>query len=442
MITELSPGVRRILLPIQEFVRWESSSGVLLLVCTAVALAMANSPAAEAWDRFWHLHFAVGFPGAMLDLSLLHWINDGLMALFFLYVGLEIKRELLVGELSSVRKAALPVMAAVGGMVVPAGIFMLVAGGTPEARGWGIPVATDIAFALGVLTLLGSRVPATAKIFLVALAIADDLGAVAVIALFYTSTLDVAALGAAAAIFAALLVSSRLGIRILSWYCFLGLGLWLAVLHSGVHASIAGVLLAITIPAWSRGDVPRFHQGASEILDHVRHIDPDPTTILGNEHLLSLVDSLERSCVRMLPPLYRLEDALAPLVTYGVMPVFALANAGVAMGGGALMEPLGLGIIAGLVLGKPVGIVLGAWAAVRSGFASLPRGLTWRHVSGLGVLGGIGFTMSIFIATLALPEAKGLADAKTAVLVASGLAAAVGTAVLWGAAGSGEPVPE
>lgn len=426
----MSPRFRKFLLPLQEFVLLESSSGLVLLVCTALALAWANSPMAASYDATWASHLVVGLSDARLDMSVLHWINDGLMALFFLYVGLEIKREVLVGELSSLRMAALPVAAAVGGMVVPALLFSLVAGGTADARGWGIPVATDIAFALGVLTLMGDRVPATAKIFLAALAIADDLGAVAVIALFYTGDLNGPAMVLAAGLFAALLVSNRLGIRVLLWYCVLGFGLWLAVLHSGIHASIAGVLLAATIPAWSRGNVPTFHQGALEILDHLRELDPGPRTVLANERLLSLVDSLERACVRMQPPLYRLEDALAPWVTFGVMPLFALANAGVVLTGGHFGDPLVLGILLGLVVGKPAGILLGAWIAVRTGYARLPRGLSWRHVAGLGLLGGIGFTMSIFIAHLALGDGERLHAAKIAILVASAVAAAAGTVLL------------
>lgn len=428
-MSQLSPRVRQLLLPVQEFVRLESSSGLVLLACTALALALANSPWGAAYERFWGAHLEVGLAGAKLDMSLLHWINDGLMALFFLYVGLEIKRELLVGELSSPRKAALPVAAALGGMLAPALLYALAAGDTPAWRGWGIPVATDIAFALGILTLLGDRVPVSARVFLAALAIADDLGAVLVIALFYSSHLDPVALAAAAGLFLLLLLSNRLGIRILLWYVLLGAGLWLAVLHSGVHASIAGVLFAATIPAWSRGDVPQFRRGAAEILDHLQDLDPAPSSVLANEHLLSLVDSLERACTRMLPPLYRLEDMLAPVVAFGIMPVFALANAGVVLEGGNLGDRLVLGILLGLVIGKPAGILLGSWVAVRAGLA-LPEGLCWRHMAGLGMLGGIGFTMSIFIATLALPGSTGLAEAKMAILGASALSAVGGALLL------------
>lgn len=424
--------LRRVLLPLQEFIHTESSSGLVLLACALGALAWANlAPASYA--ATWETHARVGLGPWSLDLSLRHWINDGLMTVFFLLVGLEIKRELLVGELSTFRTAALPAAAALGGMLVPAGLFTLVARGTPAARGWGIPMATDIAFALGLLALLGRRVPLALKVFLAALAIADDLGAVLVIALFYTERVDGTALGMAAGFFAVLLASNWLGIRTLAWYLLLGLGLWFELLHSGVHATVAGVLLALAIPAWSRHDLARFQDDVADLAGRVRQLGRGGRSVLANQRLLSLVAALEETCGHVQPPLHRLEHHLSTGVAMVLMPLFALANAGVPLAGagsGVLSDPLAMGIGAGLVLGKPVGIALGTWGTVRLGLGALPRGVGWPHVWGLGLLGGVGFTMALFISGLALGEGPRMETARLSILAASAVAGVAGLTLL------------
>jgi NhaA family Na+:H+ antiporter len=352
------------------------------------------------------------------------------MAIFFLVVGLEIKREVLVGELASVRKASLPIAAAIGGALLPALLFVLIAGGDPDAiRGWGVPMATDIAFALGVLALLGSRAPVGLRIFLTALAIVDDLLAVLVIAIFYSSGLSTTALAAAGAVLIALVVANRLGVRRPLVYAVLGIGLWVAILQSGIHATIAGVLLAMTIPARTRIDRTAFVEGARPLVAELadRHDAPSD-----EEHHATLWD-LEDLTEHAQAPMLRIEHALLPWVAFLIVPLFALANAGVAIGGdlgGALTSPIALGIIVGLVVGKQVGITLGAWLVVRAGLASLPDGVDWRHVYGGAWLGGIGFTMSLFVADLAFGEAS-LALAKIGILAASVIAGVGGYLVLW-----------
>ena len=387
--------IERLVRPFQEFARLEASGGILLIGCTVVALVWANSPWAGSYFHLWHTDLTFGFAGKLLSEPLHFWINDGLMALFFLLVGLEIKRETLVGELASFRKAALPIAAALGGMIVPAGLYVLFNHGGPGASGWGIPMATDIAFALGVLALLGDRVPTSLKVFLAALAIADDIGAVLVIAFFYTEQISWISLGVGGFFFVALIAANRAGARHPLIYAVLGIGLWLAFLQSGIHATVAGVLLAITIPARQR-----FNSGASE---------------------------------RTESPMLRFEHALLPWNKYVIMPVFALANAGVVLGTGAaksLVDPISLGVICGLVLGKPIGIVLFSWLATQSRLATMLDGVSWRQIVGVGMLGGIGFTMSLFIANLAFGTAPALEMAKVSILAASVISGLTGTLVL------------
>ena len=355
-----------------------------------MALVWANSAWASSYFHLWHTDPTFGVAGKLLSKPLHFWINDGLMALFFLLVGLEIKREILVGELASFRRAALPIAAALGGMIVPAAFYLLFNHGGPGAAGWGIPMATDIAFALGVLALLGNRVPTSLKVFLAALAIADDIGAVLVIAFFYTERISWISLGVSGIFFVVLLAANRVGVRHLLVYVILGLGLWIAFLQSGIHATVAGVLLAITIPARQR-----------------------PATSES--------------------PMLRFEHALIPWNKYVIMPVFALANAGVALGAGAaqsVVTPVSLGVVCGLVAGKPIGIVLFSWLATRSRLAAMLDGIGWRQVFGVGMLGGIGFTMSLFIANLAFDELPTLETAKVGILVASVISGIAGAVVL------------
>jgi NhaA family Na+:H+ antiporter len=433
-LSEQSPGRRpidRIIRPFQQFAHTEASGGILLLVCTLAALAWANSPWSHSYHELWHTPVTAGFGGFLLAKPLELWINDGLMAIFFFVVGLEIKREMLTGELSSPRQAALPIAAAVGGMAVPAALYLAFNAGTPEASGWGIPMATDIAFALGVLALIGKGVPDALKIFLTALAIVDDLGAVLVIALFYTSEISLAALGGGCGLLLMMVLANVLGIRNPLVYWLLGGAVWLAFLLSGVHATIAGVLGAMTIPARSLIDEKRFVEHGRFLLAEVeRKVTPGEEPLhYGNKH--DAIHALDTTCENVETPLQRLEHRLHPWVAFFIMPVFALANAGVELGAGfleALAQPVALGVIVGLVVGKQVGISLFSWLAVRSGLASLPAGVSWRHVHGAATLGGIGFTMSLFIAGLAFGSAESLAMAKAGILVASLIA---GLAGLW-----------
>ena len=388
--------IQRLVRPFQEFADLEASGGLLLIGCTVAALIWANSPFAGSYFHFWHMDLTFGRIGGLLAKPLHFWINDGLMALFFLLVGLEIKREILVGELASFQRAVLPIAAALGGMIVPAAFYLLFNHGGPGAAGWGIPMATDIAFALGVLALLGSRVPTSLKVFLAALAIADDIGAVLVIAFFYTERISWISLGVGGVFFVALLAANRAGMRHLLIYAILGLGLWVAFLQSGIHATVAGVLLAITIPARQR--------------------TASRAVLTSNES-----------------PMLSLEHALIPWNRYLIMPVFALANAGVALGGGAarsVVAPVSLGVIFGLVIGTPIGIVLFSWLATRTRLAAMLDGIGWRQIVGVGMLGGIGFTMSLFIANLAFGDGTALETAKVGILVASVVSGIAGAIVL------------
>jgi Na+:H+ antiporter, NhaA family len=425
-----APLIERALRPFQQFARTESSGGIVLLVCTAAALAWANSPWAESYHRLWETPLTVGTPGRALTLTLHHWINDGLMAVFFFLVGLEIKREMLVGELASVRLAALPIAGAAGGMLVPAVIYAALNARGAGSPGWGIPMATDIAFALGVLALLGPRVPLAMKVFLAALAIVDDIGAVLVIAFFYTLSISWGALAAGGTLLASLLICNRLGVRHPAPYILLGVALWAAFLASGVHATIAGVLLAMTIPSRTRIDEDEFLARGRAILDSFERACSPATTVLTNADQQHAIEALERTCERAQAPLLRMEHKLHGVVAFGIMPLFALANAGVHFGGdlfSGLAWPVTAGTVLGLVLGKPIGITLFAWLAVRAGLAALPSGTGWRALHGVSWLGGIGFTMSLFIAGLAFAGLPALLDsAKVGILAASVLAGLAG----------------
>ncbi len=423
----------RLLAPFRAFASTSASSGILLLAAAAAALLLANSPLDQATATFWHTELSIRVGEFGHTDTLVHWVNDGLMALFFLVVGLEIKRELLVGELSSRRAATLPVVAAIGGAIVPAAIFLALVQGQPAARGWGVPMATDIAFALGVLALAGSRIPVSLRVFVAALAIVDDLLAVLVIAVFYTAEISVPAVAGAAGLVAALLVANRIGVRRPLVYGALGVALWLAVLESGIHATVAGVLLALTIPSTTRLDSDAFVARAREHVAEFegRTVDGEDASTEDHHHALW---ELEEATERAQAPMLRIEHALQPWVAWLVVPIFALANAGVRIGPdivASIVTPIPLGVIVGLVIGKPVGISLGAFLAVRFGLASLPDGIGWRHVLGAALLGGIGFTMSLFIATLAYGEASAeIAMAKLGVLVASVIAGVAAFLVL------------
>ena len=425
--------IDRFLKPLNRFIAHESTAGLLLFVSALIALVWANSPFSATYFHLWEHEFAVRIAGYTVANSLHHWINDGLMAMFFFVVGLELKRELMAGELSAPRQALLPLAAAVGGMLVPTLIFVALNPGQPNVTGWGIPMATDIAFVLGILALLGKRVPVSLKIFLTALAIVDDLGAVLVIAVFYTSDISLVNLGAGGVFLAILLLANYLGIRNVVFYGFIGIGgLWLAFLLSGVHATIAGVLAALTIPARSKIDERGFTRRLRHYLHEFEHIEPNDVTLLepAQMHVLDQIKRLIRAADT---PLQRLEHALYPLVSFVVMPVFALANAGIAfttISAEALFHPVSVGIFLGLLLGKCGGVVGACWLMIRLGWASLPGDMQWKQMYGLGVLAGMGFTMSLFITTLAYESADLILHAKMGILVASLLAGVVGYVLL------------
>jgi len=397
---------------VEQFLESEAKGGILLFLAALVAFALSNSPAASVYFALREVPVAVRFGDFYLEKNLLLFVNDFLMAIFFLLVGLELKRELTTGELRTPRRAALAIAAALGGMIVPALIYTALNAGGPGAAGWGVPMATDIAFALGVLALLGRRVPLALKVFLTALAIVDDLGAVLVIALFYTAKLSVPALLKAGLVYLGLLVLARLGVRNLVPYLLLGLVLWFFVLKSGVHATVAGVLLAFAIPL-ATGKKP---------LAVASEAAADP------EEAEARLEAIEAEAASAQSPLHRLEHLLHPWVAYGILPVFAFMNAGVALGG-LVLGPVALGAFLGLLLGKPIGIALFSYLAVRAGLAQLPSGIGWNAILGVGMVAGIGFTMALFIAGLAFEGAL-LDQAKVGVLSASVAAALLGTGIL------------
>ena len=434
--------VERLVRPFQRFADRSSSRGLVLIAAAVVALAWANSPWGGSYFALWDTKLTIGVGELSLSKDLTHWVNDGLMAAFFLVVGLEIKREIFVGELSSLRGAALPVVAAVGGAVVPALIYLALNAGGEGAAGWGIPMATDIAFALGVLALLGDRAPVGLKVFLTALAIADDILAVLVIALFYTSGISWGALGVGALFFAALVAANLIGVGRTLVYAVLGVGLWLCFLLSGVHATVAGVLLAFTVPAASFIDPKAFLERGRYILDRFEEAGEKGEDVLSNEERQAALHALNRAAYKLEPPLHELENRLHPWVAFAIVPIFALANAGIPLGGGlagALTSPVSLGVVAGLVLGKQLGVTLFAWLAVRSGLSELPAGVGWRHVYGAGWLAGIGFTMSLFVTDLAFGEGALMDAAKLGILAASLISGVVGWAILRGASGPRKP---
>lgn len=421
--------------PFQSFASIEASSGILLLAAAAAAIIWVNLPFGETYDKLWQTTVRLGVESRSFDHSLHFWINDGLMAVFFFVVGLEIKREMLVGELASFRRAALPMTAAIGGMAVPALIFLLFNYGTHTARGWAIPTATDIALTLGALIILGRRVPRSLMVFVVALAIADDLGAVLVIALFYTAEISVRYLAISGAIVGVLATFNVLGYRRPIPYLLMGLGLWYTVFMSGVHSTLAGILLAMTIPARSAYDTDEFLDRAQRILAEFECAGPCGYSMYTNEDHQASVETLERLCHGVQPPLIRIEYALHPWVVFLIVPLFGLANAGVhinwAQTGASLLSPLSLGIALGLFVGKPVGIVLATWLAVATRVGELPQGVSWTQVTGGALLCGIGFTMSLFITHLSFAGSVFFDTVRMAILLASVTACAVGMTVLF-----------
>jgi NhaA family Na+:H+ antiporter len=413
--------IDRIVAPITRFMHVESASGIVLLVATAAALLLANSPLAPAFLSFWDL--SVGFSAGPLryEHSLQHWINDGLMALFFFVVGLEVKRELVLGQLRDTRQAVLPIVGALGGMLVPAGVYLLLQHDGPARAGWGIPMATDIAFVVGCMILLGSRVPAGLRIMILSLAIADDIGAILVIAIGYSSGIHWGALGTGLVLVALVSLLARLGVRSILVYWILGFAVWFAFYESGIHAAIAGVILGLMTPARAYLSTSFFAGSrVHAVLSGDSESEQDKAT---------RVLRLQRAAREIISPLEYLEAVLHPWVAFLVMPVFALANAGVPLTLSELGHPVSIAVAAGLLIGKPLGIFSFCWLTVKSGIARLPDGVTWPALLGGGMLGGIGFTMALFVAGLAV-SGPSLDAAKVGILAGSILSAALGTVVL------------
>lgn len=421
----------RVLTPLDEFIHRQTTSGILLMLCAVVALIIANSPLNEAYIRLMELHLTIGAPGFALSKSLHHWINDGLMALFFFVIGLELKREMLVGELADPKQALLPIAAAIGGMLMPALVYIAFNPDGHTFDGWGVPMATDIAFALGTLALLGDRIPKALLTFLVALAIVDDLGAVLVIALFYTESINVGALVLVAITLLVLISLNLGGIRRPLPYLLLGIVLWVAMLKSGVHATLAGIFLAFAIPMRPKYDPERFFSQVHGMLEKIKEAYAREKDIIRNDQLRARVRSLEKGVHLVQAPAQILESRMHLPTAYLVIPIFALANAGIPIDwsslGSVVSHPVSFGIVAGLVGGKLIGVAGFTWLAVRLGLSRLPDGLNFKHIVGVSLISGIGFTMSIFIAELGFAHhAADLLMAKTGILLASLLAGVSG----------------
>lgn len=430
----LEKAFEKIVTPFDEFIHRETTSGLLLMLGTLLALLLANIGFYDSYLRILQTPMTLALADWHLEKSLHHWVNDGLMTLFFFVVGLEIKRETLAGELSDFRMALLPFFAAAGGMLVPALIFLMFNLGGEAQAGWGIPMATDIAFAVGVMALLGPRVPKALLMFLVALAIVDDLGAVLVIALFYTETIQLVPLYCAVLFFSALVGMNRVGIRKPWPYFLLGALLWFALLSSGIHATLAGVLTALTIPARPRYEPQQFSALSRQLLARFDAQGSPSKGILSNQDQMAILQTFEHCIHSVATPLQRLEHALHKPVAFLVIPIFALSNAGIQINWAELTEllfhPLALGVILGLVLGKFIGIAGFSYIVIKLQWARLPEGVGFCHLMGAALLGGIGFTMSIFIAELAfVGEAQLLLIAKTGILAASVIAGVAG--LIW-----------
>jgi len=421
----------KLVTPFEEFIHKQTTSGIILLSVTFIALIVENSPLRGAYEHLIHTTFSLTIGSFILERSLAHWINEGLMTFFFFVVGLEIKREILVGELTSLKHAALPIVAAVGGMVVPALVYTACNVSGAYSHGWGIPMATDIAFCVSALVVLGRRIPQSLTMFLVALAIVDDLGAVLVIALFYTSTINLSAIGVAAGMLFLLVLFNLLGIRKSIPYFLGGIIMWVALFYSGIHATIAGILVAFCIPARARYKPVLFSERVAELMGKFSAANRPGETMLTNMQQYSVLKGLDEELHLAEPPLQRMEGTLHLPVALIVIPLFALANAAIPLDLGhmtaTLLQPVALGIVLGLVAGKFIGITLFSWLVVKAGIAVLPQGVDMRHVAGVGLLGGIGFTMSIFIAELSFSSNyEMLVTAKTAIIIASFLSGVLG----------------
>lgn len=425
----------QILRPAQQFFNKEASSSILLISATVIALIWINSNVGETYHRFWHTEISFTFGHFHISKTLLHWVNDGLMSLFFFTVGLEIKREILVGELATPKKALLPVIAALGGMIVPGLIYAALNVGSPTIHGWGIPVATDIAFALGAVAVFGRKLPVGLRIFLTAFAIADDLGAVVIIAIFYTKEIVWSNLIISLFLIFGLAVANFFWIRQTLIYAILGLAVWFFVLGSGVHPTIAGVIVSLFVPARGRYDTDNFLQNVKKITEKFECEEQSCgySILLNQEHMYA-VQALELACHDVETPLQRLMHALHPWVAFLILPLFAMGNTGLIFRGivfsEAVSNPVILGIIFGLVVGKPIGILLFSYLSVKTGLASLPQEVRWSHIFGGAMLGGIGFTMSLFLSELSFTDPHIIDYARIAILTGSILSAVLGMSYL------------
>jgi NhaA family Na+:H+ antiporter len=423
------PLERWIIEPIDRFIHNSTTGGIVLFSAALLAIVLSNTPWSEAFHHFWELEFAIGFNEHFISKSLHHWINDGLMAVFFFVIGLELKREIVAGELRDPKNALLPLSAAIGGMVIPALIYLLFNPAGEVSNGWGVPMATDIAFALGVLYLLGDKVPVSLKIFLTALAIVDDLGAVLVIAFFYTSDINFISLATGAAFMVVLIVSNLIGVRNTVYYGIIGIGgLWLAFLMSGVHATIAAVLAAMTIPARVRVSE---HQYIGRIRELMQRFEKEKTTDLPTvtDNQLHIIEEIRMCSKKATTPLQRLEHNMHPLVAFVIMPIFALSNAGVTFSDNfleSLVHPVFSGVFFGLLLGKIVGVFGLTSLLVRLKWFAMPPNTNGYHLLGAGFLAAIGFTMSLFISQLAFKDPVNSEFAKMGILLASVIASFLG----------------
>ncbi|MBS9525464.1 Na+/H+ antiporter NhaA [Litoribacter alkaliphilus] len=419
--------------PINRFIHYDNSGGIALFLAVILALIWANSPWRDSYHHIWHTYFSIGFADNILSYSLHHWVNDGLMAMFFFVVGLELKREIIAGELSTIKKAVLPMAAAAGGMVFPALIYVFINQGEPTMSGWGIPMATDIVFALALMSLAGKKVPLTAKVFLVALATVDDLGAVLVIAFFYSSDLSFFSLFSGLGLLSILVGANLMGVRNTIFYAVIGIGgVWLAFLLSGVHATIAGVLVAFAIPARTRVNESLYSRSINYLLYKFDKQIPirGPLMTPKQHRIIEKIKVISRDAQT---PLQKIEGALHPIVTFVVIPLFALSNAGVEVGENffsELMNPVSIGVFFGLTLGKLVGVLSFVWVLVKAKVAQLPRGMNWMHIAGIAGLAGVGFTMSLFITALAFDSNELIDQSKYGILLASVVSGTVGVVLL------------
>ncbi len=434
--------LKRILSPIEKFMQLSAAGGILLLFCATVAMVWANSPYAESYFNFFHTPIEIHIGNYILSHSLLHWINDGLMVIFFFVVGLEIKRELVLGELSNAKKATLPIFGAIGGMIVPALIYAFFNFGGPGQSGWGIPMATDIAFAVGILSILGKRTPFALKIFVLAIAIVDDLGAILIIAFFYTDTIVMSMLGIAALLILLILFMNKIHVRSTPLYILIGFFVWLCFLKSGVHATIAGVILGLITPVKALLPIDKILHHVDTLtdmaLDRLKIIymksGRDTKQMTYDHKTHKILKDLRFITIESQSPVDRFIHIMHPWVTFFIMPVFALGNAGVKIESLDLFhffsEPVFIGIALGLLIGKPLGVVLLSWLSIKLNLSNYPKGVTLTHILGAGFLTGIGFTMALFIGNLAIKESSLEVYFKTGILSGSFFAGLIGLLLL------------